>query len=44
MQPAHPGDPCYARAAAALAERDFVVEVNADGQLTDEALGGAGCS
>ena len=26
MQPAHPGDASYARAAGALAERDFVVE------------------
>ena len=42
MQPAHPGDASYARAAAALAERDFVVEVNADGPLTEEALAGAG--
>ena len=31
MQPAHPGDSSYARAATALAERDFVVEVNAEG-------------
>jgi hypothetical protein len=42
MQPAHPGDSSYARAAAVLAERDFVVEVNADGPLTEEALAGAG--
>ena len=42
MQPAHPGDASYARAAAALAERDFVVEVNADQPLTGEALIGAG--
>ena len=42
MQPAHPGDASYARAAAALAERDFVVEANADGPLTEEALAGAG--
>jgi len=42
MQPAHPGDSSYARAAAALVERDFVVEVNADGPLTADALAGAG--
>ncbi|MGH2887132.1 MAG: DUF6421 family protein [Solirubrobacteraceae bacterium] len=42
MQPAHPGDASYARAAAALAERDFVVEVNADSPLTEEGLAGAG--
>ncbi len=42
MQPAHPGDASYARAAAALAERDFVVEVNAESPLTEEALAGAG--
>ncbi len=42
MQPAHPGDASYARAAAALAERDFVVDAHADGQLTEEALAGAG--
>ena len=41
MQPAHPGDASYARAAAALAERDFVVDVNADAALTAETLGGA---
>jgi hypothetical protein len=42
MQPVHPGDASYARAAAALAERDFVVEVNADGPLTGPTLAGAG--
>jgi len=42
MQPAHPGDASYARAAAALAERDFVVDAHAEGQLTEEALAGAG--
>ncbi len=42
MQPAHPGDSSYARAAAALAERDFVVESHAEGPLTEEALAGAG--
>ena len=41
MQPAHPGDASYARAAAALAERDFDVEANASGPLTAEALAGA---
>lgn len=33
MQPAHPGDASYARAAAALAERDFVVMPNVDRPL-----------
>jgi hypothetical protein len=42
MQPAHPGDASYARAAATLAQRDFVVEVNADKPLSEETLGGAG--
>ncbi len=42
MQPAHPGDASYARAAAALVERDFVVEPHAEGPLTEEALAGAG--
>ena len=42
MQPAHPGDASYARAAAALEERDFVVGVNADAALSEETLGGAG--
>ena len=42
VQPAHPGDASYVRAAAALAERDFVVEVNADGPLTEETLAGVG--
>jgi Family of unknown function (DUF6421) len=42
MQPAHPGDSSYTRAAAALAERDFVVEVNAEAPLSAETLGGAG--
>jgi len=42
MQPAHPGDASYARAAAALGERDFVVEVNADAPLSEETLTGAG--
>jgi Family of unknown function (DUF6421) len=42
MQPAHPGDALYARAAEALADRDFAVEVNAEGSLSDETLAGAG--
>jgi hypothetical protein len=39
MQPAHPGDASYARAAGAVAERDFEVAVNADGELCPELLG-----
>jgi hypothetical protein len=42
MQPAHPGDASYARAAGTLADRDFVVEVNADEPLSEETLAGAG--
>ena len=42
MQPAHPGDSSYVRAADALAERDFVVETHAEGPLTEAALAGAG--
>ena len=38
MQPAHPGDASYARAAAALTERDFVVVPNVSAALTAEAL------
>src|SRR2546423_4452475 len=38
MQPAHPGDASYARAAAALAGRDFVVAPNIDQPLTADAL------
>lgn len=38
MQPAHPGDSSYARAAAALAERGFEVVPNVDGPLTAERL------
>ncbi len=34
IAPAHPEDSSYARAAAALAERDFIVEVNAGEPLT----------
>jgi Family of unknown function (DUF6421)/Domain of unknown function (DUF4350) len=39
MQPAHPGDASYVRAAAALSARDFVVSPNADQPLTAETLG-----
>jgi hypothetical protein len=38
MQPAHPGDSSYARAAAALTDRDFVVAPNVDGPLTEQTL------
>ena len=38
MQPAHPGDSSYARAAAALLERGFDVVPNIDGPLTTERL------
>jgi uncharacterized protein DUF6421/uncharacterized protein DUF4350 len=38
MQPAHPGDASYARAAAALASRDFAVSPNPDQPLTAETL------
>ena len=38
MQPAHPGDSSYARAAAALAARDFVVAPNVEQPLTAELL------
>ena len=41
MQPAHPGDASYARAAAALAERDFAIAPIVEGPLTGEALAGA---
>jgi hypothetical protein len=40
IQPAHPGDSSLARAAAALAAREFHVDVHADGPLTAEALAG----
>jgi hypothetical protein len=40
MQPAHPGDASYARAAAALAERGFDVAVNADKPLDAQTLSG----
>jgi Family of unknown function (DUF6421) len=38
MQPVHPGDASYARAAAALDERDFTVRVNEREPLTEAAL------
>ncbi len=38
MQPAHPADSSYARAAALLSERDFEVFSNVDGSLTRDAL------
>ena len=41
MQPAHPGDSSYARAAAVLAERDFVVMPNVEQPLTEKTLRGA---
>jgi hypothetical protein len=40
MQPSHPGDASYARAAAALTEREFVVQPNADRPLTAATLRG----
>jgi len=42
MQPAHPGDSSYARAAEALTARDFTVEINADAPLTAKTLADAG--
>ena len=41
MQPTHPEDSSYARAAERLAERDFEVLPNADRPLTRETLAGA---
>src|SRR5581483_1993530 len=41
MQPAHPGDSSYARAAACLAERDFAVRAHWQGVLSAEALADA---
>src|SRR4051794_7413074 len=38
MQPAHPGDASYARAAHVLAERDFDVAPRAEGRLDAAAL------
>ena len=44
MQPAHPGDSSYARAAAALADRDFVVEANASSRSPRDAAPAPTCS
>jgi hypothetical protein len=41
IQPSHPEDSSYARAAAALARRDFAVAAHAEGPLSPAALGGA---
>ncbi len=38
MQPSHPGDASLAKAAAALAERDFIVEPNSDRRLSADTL------
>ncbi|HEY2161884.1 MAG TPA: DUF6421 family protein, partial [Solirubrobacteraceae bacterium] len=38
MQPAHPQDSSYARAAAALADRDFAIHPNVDQPLEPETL------
>ena len=38
MQPGHPGDASYAKAAAALADRDFTVAAAIEGALSDEHL------
>jgi len=38
MQPAHPGDASYARAAAVLGDRGFAVHANVDSSLTSPAL------
>jgi hypothetical protein len=38
MQPAHPGDSSYALAAAALKQRDFTIDANADQSLSAEKL------
>jgi hypothetical protein len=40
MQPAHPGDASYGRAAAALSERDFEVRANVDQPLLADTLDG----
>jgi len=39
MQPVHPGDASYARAAAALGSHDFAVAANVDAPLTGATLG-----
>src|SRR3954451_4085227 len=41
MQPSHPADSSYARAADALAARDFAVAAHTEGPLGTEALAGA---
>ena len=41
IQPAHPGDSSLARAAEALATREFHVAVHASGALTDDTLAAA---
>jgi len=41
MQPAHPGDASYARAAEALSTREFEVMAHADGPLSADHLGSA---
>src|SRR4051812_22624321 len=40
IQPSHPEDSSYARAAAAAAARDFRVEAHAEGPLTADVLAG----
>jgi Family of unknown function (DUF6421) len=40
IQPAHPGDASYARAAAALGERGFAVRANGDALLSADTLQG----
>jgi hypothetical protein len=42
IQPSHPADSSYARAAELLRERDFEVAVHAEGPLDAAALNGAG--
>ncbi|HTX47598.1 MAG TPA: hypothetical protein VMD48_15045, partial [Solirubrobacteraceae bacterium] len=41
MQPAHPGDASYARAATMLAERDFSVVANREQPLSAATLAGS---
>jgi hypothetical protein len=41
VQPAHPGDASLARAAQALADRDFEVTAHTDGPLITDSLGAA---
>ena len=40
MQPAHPGDSSYAKAAETLRRRDFIVEPLSEGRVTPEVLEG----